>query len=206
MLRTLSLLLLLAFSSLPALSAPPQPEHSLDPEKCRWQWQEVQAFSHTVGMWTEACDLDPHQRIAPDRSLPGFVLTIGNEPVTTVIHVLKKQTDADPTSVLATLRSAGLIPDDDDCQLRPASTAALSHMGPTPRTTALLEIMPTGNRLAALESTPPDQVPEPPCGEYGWSTHGVRVFLSDLRHPDLIIYMNLGEDGMLFDPHTLTVE
>jgi hypothetical protein len=77
--------------------------------------------------------------------------------------------------------------------------------GPAPRTRALFEIMPTGSRLAALEATPDDEIPEPPCGEYGWSTHGTRYFVTDVAHPDKVIYIDIGQDGMMFDQTSVSL-
>ena len=49
-------------------------------------------------------------------------------------------------------------------------------------------------------------MPEPPCGEYGWSTHGVRYFFTDTRFPDRAVYVNTGQDGTMFDDTTITLE
>ena len=103
-------------------------------------------------------------------------------------------------SILPELRRRGYIPDDDECVLEPAA------IRPAVRTIAFYEVKPTGKRKADFEATPEDEVPEPPCGEYGWSTHGARYFMTDLRHPDVAVYINIGQDGLMFDDATVTLE
>ena len=50
---------------------------------------------------------------------------------------------------------------------------------------------------------PADEVPDPPCGAMGWSTHGVRYFMTDLRRPDRVVYINEGRDGTQIDPRSI---
>ena len=61
-------------------------------------------------------------------------------------------------------------------------------------------------RLVDNQQTPEDEIPDPPCGDYGWSTHGVRYFITDVAHPDRVIYVDTGEDGLMFDDATVTLE
>ena len=49
-------------------------------------------------------------------------------------------------------------------------------------------------------------MPEPPCGDYGWSTHGVRYFMTDQRFPGRVVYVDIGQDGTMFDDPTITLE
>lgn len=76
-------------------------------------------------------------------------------------------------------------------------------MWAAPRTIAFFQVQPVGERLQRLKATPRDEVPDPPCGDYGWSTHGVRYFLTDLRAPQWLVYVNEGQDGTLVNPRTL---
>jgi hypothetical protein len=79
------------------------------------------------------------------------------------------------------LRRRGDLADDEECVLQPV------QVRPAHRTIQFLEIRPTGERLKAFEATPKDEIPDPPCGAYGWSTHGRRYFLTDIRQPDQIL-------------------
>ena len=80
------------------------------------------------------------------------------------------------------------------------------NIRPAPRTIAFYDIRPEGERLKDFEWAPKDQVPDPPCGEYGWSTHGIRYFISDLRQPELILYVNEGQDGTMIEPGSIVFE
>lgn len=184
---------------LPAVAGdrPPMPTGSSVPGSCTWEWKT----GGGIGIWAERCDLrtgvwEPRF----DASLPGFVLTIDGEPEGTILQVFDKPAEADISAILPTLREKGYIPDDDDCVFESAA------IRPAPRTVAFYEIRPVGKRLEAFDATPEDEVPEPPCGEYGWSTHGVRYFLTDTRFPDRVVYVNTGQDGTMFDDATITLE
>ncbi|MCE2909975.1 MAG: hypothetical protein O9343_14635 [Burkholderiaceae bacterium] len=47
------------------------------------------------------------------------------------------------------------------------------------------------------------EIPEPPCGPYGASTHGVRYFAFDPQRPDRIVFVDEGQDQPLFDARSL---
>ena len=180
-----------------ALAQPPQPTGSSVPGSCTWEWKT----GGGIGIWAERCDL-PTGVWEPrfEASLPGFVLTIDGEAEGTILQVFDKPADADISAILPALRAKGYIPDDDECVFESAAVR------PAPRTIAFYEIRPVGAGLAAFEATPDDEVPEPPCGEYGWGTHGVRYFLTDTRFPERVVYVNIGQDGTMFDDTTITLE
>jgi hypothetical protein len=137
-----------------------------------------------------------HVRAEP--ALPGFALWVDDLRRETVVHALARERGAPLSSVLGPLARAGLVPPDDCVFVRVRRHA-------TPPGARAYEIRPTGARLAALRATPRDQVPDPPCGAYGWSTHGVRAFVVDPRAPRWVVYVNLGQDGTLIDPDTLAI-
>lgn len=187
------------FASVSAASAqPPKPSTGTDPAKCVWEWKT----GGGIGIWAERCTFatgvwEPVFKA----DLPGFILTVDGGDETTILQLFKKPADAPISAILPELRKRGYIPDDDECVFEPAA-----DIRPLPKTRALFEIMPTGSRLAAFDATPADEVPEPPCGEYGWSTHGVRYFMTDITHPDTVVYLNIGQDGTMFDDGTVTFE
>lgn len=196
--RTLTLAAsIVALASAAHAEPPPQPTGSSVPGSCTWEWKT----GGGVGIWAERCDLQTgvwEPRF--EASLPGFVLTIDGEDQGTILQVFDKPADADVSAILPVLREKGYIPDDGDCVFEPAT------IGPAPRTIAFYEIKPTGTRLEAFEATPDDEVPEPPCGDYGWSTHGIRYFFTDTRFPERVIYVDIGQDGTMFDDTTITLE
>jgi len=185
-----------------AAERPPMPTGSVAPGKCTWEWVEFSG----VGVWAETCDLNGVYQVVARTDPPQLVLMVDGEPGDTVVQAFDKPADADISAILPALRKFGYIPDDDECVFQPASDATLQMIGPAPRTLAFFEIMPTGSRLAAFEATPEDEVPEPPCGDYGWSTHGTRFFQTDTAHPEKVVYINIGQDGTMIDPRTVTLE
>jgi hypothetical protein len=138
-------------------------------------------------------------RVRADDALPGFALWRDDERVTTVIHILRKPAAAPLSSVLPALAARGLIPP-EDCVFAPADLRIPAAPGRRHH-----DIRPQGRRLAQLLATPADQVPDPPCGDYGASTHGVRYFITDDRHPTWVLYVNVGQDGTQIDPSTLAI-
>jgi hypothetical protein len=196
---TPALAVIAAMLALPALAGeqPPKPTTSTDPAKCSWEWRS----ENGLGVWAERCELDTglwHLEYHAD--LPGFVLFASDDEIDTVLQTFRKPADKDISAILPELRKRGYIPDDDECVFEPAA------ISPTPKTLAQFEIKPTGARQEAFDKTPDDEIPEPPCGDYGWSTHGIRYFVTDTTHPETVVYVNIGQDGMMFDPATVTLK
>ena len=73
---------------------------------------------------------------------------------------------------------------------------------PAPRTIAFHILTPIDQ--AALSPTVSGDIPEPACGPYGASTHGVRYFVTDLRWPDRAIFVDEGQERPMFDPSSIT--
>ncbi len=141
-----------------------------------------------------------HWRVEVEPTLPGLALWRDAERIDTVVQLFTKTPTEEIAAILPALRSRGYIPDDDDCRFVPA------EVRPMVRTIALFEIRPFGARLQRLQATPVDEVPDPPCGAMGWSTHGLRYFMTDLRRPDRVVYINEGQDGTQIDPRSIRWE
>jgi hypothetical protein len=187
----------LAVLVLPAAAQPPQPSYSTDPDKCTWSWKTGTG----LGAWTERCAMNGVWEPVFRPGVPELALTVGGDDAGTVLQLFQKPADGDISAILPELRKRGYIPDDNDCVFQPASQDA----GLPAKGQAFFEIMPTGARKAAFDATPADEVPDPPCGEYGFDPDGLRYFVTDSAHPAAVLYMNLGQDGTLFDPATVTV-
>lgn len=84
-----------------------------------------------------------------------------------------------------------------DCVFAPAA------LRPAPRTTAFFVLR--SGRPDALAMTATGEVPEPACGPYGASTHGVRYFITDTRWPGRALFVDEGQERPMFDPRSLTV-
>lgn len=184
-----------------ALSAerPPEPPAArlVDPAACAWEWRA----SGGVGVWAERCALATGLwALREDPALPGFTLTVDGVDAAPVLQVFELPAGEGVEALLPELRRRGHIPDDADCVFRPAEGRPAA--GPL----AFHEIRPIGARRDAFEATPSDLVPDPPCGAYGWSTHGVRYFMTDADRPGRVLYVDIGQDGMLFDETTARLE
>ncbi|MEY3289258.1 MAG: hypothetical protein RLZZ419_1500 [Pseudomonadota bacterium] len=176
---------------------PAMPTHSTDENGCEWQWLR----GGGIGFWAENCNLiTGNWHVDWDSTLPGFALWHDDDRVATVVQIFHKPTGAAIDAVLSELKSRQYVTDVEDCQFKPVD------IRPAPRTIAFFDIRPEGKTLRAFEDKPQDQVPEAPCGEYGWSTHGVRYFISDLRQPDSILYVNEGQDGTMIEPSSIVFE
>lgn len=200
--KRLAATMVLALLPLPALAAPPMPTTSTDASACKWEWKT----GGGLGVWTERCSFNGVWAVAYSEADRGFVLTVDGDDALVVLQSFAKAADADAASILPTLKAATKIPNDDECVMEPAAPETLDALGPIPKTRAFFEIMPTGARNTAFEATPPDEVPEPPCGDYGFDPDGLRLFMTDTRWPDRVFYLNLGQDGTLFDLATIEVE
>lgn len=209
-----------AFSMAASLAAPaalageipPMPSQTIDPA-CTWRWMEGKgADGPKISMWAQDCKLSTgHWHLRFEHEYPGFSLWVDDQrqgmvlqafrlPAPAVGEAVGNGGGAGIAALLPELRKRSLIADKDDCVFQPAA------IGRQPRTVAQFEIRPTGETLKAFEATPNDEVPEPPCGDYAWSTHGVRYFQTDLRVPGAVLYLDLGQDGTLFAPETVRME
>jgi hypothetical protein len=182
--------LILAGAAVCAQPRAEPPDPSCEPQALSAGVLRIDAWSCTLptGRW----------EVRAEPELPGFALWVGSVRRETVVHAIPRAPGAPMSSIIGTLAQAGLIAQDHCLFVRTRSAAA-------PRGTRAYEIRPTGPRLEALRATPRDQIPEPPCGEYGWSTHGVRMFVVDPKRPRWVVYLNLGQDGTLIDPATLQI-
>lgn len=164
-------------------------------EGCEWHWRS----GGGIGLWGEVCNLQTGKwQVDWLENQSAFVKTRDGEVIAKVVEIFAKLADEPASAVLDELRRRGDLTDGGECVFQVAQVRA--H----PRTITFLEIRPTGERLKAFEATPKDEVPDPPCGTYGWSTHGRRYFMTDIRHPERVIYFDEGQDGMMFDPLSVT--
>lgn len=178
-----------------AAERPNMPSATIDPA-CTWEWLEGEG----IATWAQDCKLKTgHWHLRWEKEMAGFSLWVDDQRSAIVLQRFALPAGAEISALLPELRKRALIADSDECVFQPAA------IGAAPRTIAQFEIRPVGERLKAFEATPDDEVPEPPCGDYAWSTHGVRYFQTDLRFPGAVTYLDLGQDGTLFDPATVTL-
>jgi hypothetical protein len=176
------------------LQLPSKPDWHTSENDCAWSW--VQGGG--LGMWSETCRLSTGQwRIVWDEAQRGFVLRRENQIVELVVQPWKISPDTGISSLSKSLSDAGYLASDNDCQWQSVP------MRKSPR--AMKFYVLSSSKPDALAPTVQGEIPEPRCGPYGHSTHGVRYFIVDLRWPDLAIFVNEGQERPMFDPASITV-
>jgi hypothetical protein len=193
--RTLPcILILLGGLALAACRPPPPASSDTSAQACTPQRLQVEdlrvegrSCRYATGHW--------HLRVEP--ALPGLALWRDDSRVDTVLQLFARTGGEAAAAILPTLRAQGHIPPDEECVMAPA---ALTHL---PAPMQVLQVVPVGERLRRLQATPALEVPDPPCGDFGASTHGVRYFIDDPRAPGWVVYVNEGQDGMLVEPRSI---
>lgn len=177
-----------------SLQHTPEPDWHTSENDCSWRW--VQGGG--IGMWGETCQLSTGQwRIVWDKVQHGFVLQHQNQVLDLVVQPWKISPDVGIASLNKSLINAGYLTSDNDCNWHNISIRK------APRTMSFFQLR--SKKPDALAPTAQGEVPEPLCGPYGQSTHGVRYFMVDLRWPDLAIFVNEGQERPMFDPASITV-
>jgi hypothetical protein len=173
-----------------ATAAPP-PDAGLVAAGCRWE----RVAGGGLEVRAQACDLATGRwRVVWEPQRQGFVLRVDEQVQELVVQPWSLPPGGGPGSIVPMLKAAGHLPAASDCQLVPA------RLRPLPRLTTSFILSPAQPVPAV---TPSGDIPEPPCGAYGASTHGVRYFVFDLRWPDRLIFVDEGQDQPMFDPSSI---
>jgi len=93
-------------------------------------------------------------------------------------------------ALTGTLIAAGHLEAEAACAWQPIA------LRPVPRTMTFYALTPTDPE--ALAPSAAGEAPDPICGPYGTSTHGVRYFIADLRRSDHAIFVDEGQERPLF--------
>ena len=175
--------------------APPMPFYSTDIDRCTWSWLKGKDF----GVWAESCTFDTGTwSLAFDDATDAFTLNVEGSDPFPVLRQFRKKPEEDLSVLLPMLREKSLIPNDNECQFAPADTD--EH----PPGWTLYEIVPTGKKKELFDAQPDDEIPEPPCGDLGHAVDYVGFFLVPDAHKDRVYHVDLGQDGTMFDPFTIT--
>lgn len=176
--------------------APPVPFYATDKKACSWGWLK----GKDLGLWAETCNFETGKwSIAYDDKIDAFTLNVDGSDPFPVLRSFRKGADEAPDALLPALKQAKLIPDDDECKFAPAENMN------GPAGWSLWEIVPVGKKKEAFDAQGDDEVPEPPCGDLGYAVDYVGFFMIPDAHKDRVIHVDLGQDGTLFDPFTVTV-
>ena len=174
-------------------SAPAMPDWQTDAATCSWRWHE----SGGIGLWAETCLFNGAKwKVVWDEDQAAFV-TKNNETIMGIaVQAFVLPSGGSITALNETLIASGSLDANAACTWQAITPR------PAPPTTAFLALTPTDQ--AALGPTASGDVPEPACGPFGASTHGVRYFMTDLRWPDRAIFVEEGQERPLFDPASIT--
>lgn len=169
------------------------PDQQTDAANCSWHWRE----SGGIGLWAETCRFnDRTWQVMWDDGLAAFVTRADDsDNIGIAVKAFALPRGSNIRELSKTLIEAGALDAHSACTwqaiaLRPAPRTMSFHvLGPADRT--------------ALSPTVSGDIPEPACGPYGASTHGVRYFLTDPRWPELAIFIDEGQERPLFDPASI---
>lgn len=175
-------------SSLPAM-----PEWQTDTNNCSWRWREGEG----IGLWAETCRFNGATwQVAWDDDLAAFVTKNDDTVIGLAVQAFTLSSGASIAALSEKLVEAGSLDANHACIWQ---TIALR---PAPRTIAFHVLSPMDQ--AALSPTVAGDIPDPACGPYGVSTHGVRYFVTDLRWQDRAIFVEEGQERPMFDPASIT--
>jgi hypothetical protein len=190
MIRVLSVLLLAAAPAVAEETVrPPVPDWQTD-AACTWEWREGGGF----GLWTESCPLSTGLwEIVWDEEAGAFMQVVEGEAFGILVQPFAVP---DRGALRLRLLDAGGLGDDAPCAFEPVA------IRPGPKTMTTYVLMPTVEN--AFAPTPEGDVPDPLCGPYGASTHGVRYIVEDLRWPGVAVFVEEGQERPMFSPLSLT--
>lgn len=173
---------------------PSMPDWQTDARQCTWQWRE----GGGLGLWAETCKLSTGQwMVTWNAPLSAFVLQHEARVERIVVQSWSLQAGLGVVALTRALTDAGHLAPDADCRWKSVPVR------PVPRTTTLFVLVPVAPD--AFSPSAQGEVPDPRCGPYGASTHGVRYFITDLRWPERAIFVEEGQERPLFDPVSITV-
>ena len=173
--------------NLPAMS-----DWQTDANSCSWHWRE----GGGIGLWAETCRFNGATwQVMWDEDLAAFVTKNDDTLIGLAVQAFALSSGASIAALSETLVEAGSLDANHACIWQAIA------LRPAPRTIAFHILTPMDQ--AALSPTASGDIPEPACGPYGASTHGVRYFMTDLRWPDRAIFVEEGQERPMFDPASI---
>lgn len=173
---------------------PAKPQWQTDPQQCSWHWIE----GSNLGLWAETCSFSTGQwTVSWSSQENAFLLKRDSEIRGVAVQPWPISAGLGTDSLSKELIKRGELKPDAPCVWKRVSMRA------APQTMAFFVLAPKAPD--ALGPTASGEVPEPLCGPYGASTHGVRYFIFDTRWPGQAIFVEEGQERPMFDPSSITV-
>lgn len=193
---TVAIVTMSAYMPVQAVSPlpPPVPNWHTDPTACAWHWK----VGGGIGLWVESCKLSTgNWEVRWSEEVYAFVVLFNGQVQQVAVQSWPFSNEGGIEKLRQSLIQAGQLTESAACQFVPA------HIRPAPRTMMFFTLSPKDPN--AMKPTSTGEVPDPQCGPFGASTHGVRYFMTDLRWPDRAIFIEEGQDRPMFDPRSITV-
>jgi hypothetical protein len=154
---------------------------------CAWKWYEVR----NVGIWAETCTFDSTKWYLKESAGDALVLVIGDAQARRALQLFQKPRTSGIESIVNQIAESA----PKECVMQKNEIQS----GPG---RLVYEFAPTGALKRAFEKS--TEVPADPCGSYGISAMGQRLFEVWEGHEDTVIFLDYGPDGSLFEYDSLT--
>lgn len=162
---------------------------------CSWHWRE----GGGLGLWAEVCELPTGLwQVVWEPREQAFVIKRDAEQLDIVVQPWRLEPQQDISSLSELLVRAGHLQADAECRWQ------VVDIRRTPATARFFQLTPLADNAFAI--TEQGEIPEPKCGRYGASTHGVRYFITDTRWPGFAVFVDEGQERPMFDPASITLE
>ncbi|MCB1379889.1 MAG: hypothetical protein KDK89_16205 [Alphaproteobacteria bacterium] len=180
----------------PASDGPAMPFYNTDKKLCVWNWNT----GKDIGLWSEDCLFESGRwNVVYDAAEDLYGLRVDDGQPFPVVRQFHIDPDGGPESYLPDLKARGLVRDEADCVFAPSAAQE------APANWSIWEVVPVGKVKEAFEALPKDEVPEPPCGDLGFAVDYIGFFMVHKDHPDRLLYINLGQDGTMVDPFSISL-
>lgn len=154
---------------------------------CTWKWFQVR----DLGLWAEECLFSGVKWSLRKADSDTLVLVIDNKVERPVLKLFQKPTDKSIESI------GGVVGAD-----APSTCAFVENFAQTTPEISVYEFAPTGAQRRAFEIS--KEEPSDPCGPYGISASGQRIFEVWKGHEDTVIFLDYGIEGSLFEYESIS--
>lgn len=164
------------------------PKPTYQTQGCTWKWYQIR----DIGLWAEECVFNG-MRWGLSRHADGdkLDLVIGGKVERVAVQVFQKPSASSIESIVPQIGVDA-----------PKACLMQKNDAQSTETRTVYEFAPTGALKRTFETS--KDIPEDPCGPFGISASGQRIFEVWEGHENTVIFLNYGQDGSLFEYETLT--